>query len=160
MGIEPTRITRDIIVIGASAGGIQALIELCRGLPPDLPAAVFVVVHTSPTSPGVLPSLLDHAGPLPAASAEDGEPIRQGRIYVAVPDAHLLLAHDHVESTRGPKENGFRPAVDPLFRTAARAHGPRVIGVILSGGLDDGVEGLSHIKLCGGAAIVQHPKEA
>src|SRR4051794_8041823 len=152
--------TRDIIVIGASAGGIQALIELCRGLPEDLPAAVFVVVHTSPTSPGVLPAMLDRAGPFQAAHAEEGETIEHGRIYVAVPDAHLLLGPDRVHLTRGPKENGFRPAVDPLFRTAARWYGPRVIGVILSGGLDDGVEGLALIKKNGGIAIAQDPLEA
>ena len=106
---------RDIIVIGASAGGVQALQELARGLPHDLPAAVFVVVHTSPTSPGILPQIIDRAGPLPCEHARDGEPIRSGRILVAPPDHHLLIKDGHVRVTRGPKENGFRPAVDDDF---------------------------------------------
>src|SRR5438105_11976756 len=112
---------RDIIVIGASAGGVQALQELMRGLPADFPAAIFVVIHTSPSSPGVLPQILERAGPLPASHAEDGEKIRHGRVYVAPPDFHLLLRPTHMLVTRGPKENGFRPAVDALFRTAARS---------------------------------------
>jgi two-component system chemotaxis response regulator CheB len=151
---------RDIIVIGASAGGVPALTELLRGLPADLPAALFVVIHTSPTSPGILPQILQRAGKLPAAHAEDGEPIRHGRIYVAPPDRHLLIKHDRVRVVRGPKENGFRPAADPLFRTAARTCGARTVGVVLSGGLDDGTEGLAIIKQYGGTAIVQDPTEA
>src|SRR5687768_17576021 len=103
---------RDIICIGASAGGVQALQELMRGLPRNLPAAVFVVVHTSPDSPGILPQILDRAGLLPAAHADDGEGIRHGRVYVAPPDLHMILKQDRVRVTRGPKENGFRPAVD------------------------------------------------
>jgi two-component system chemotaxis response regulator CheB len=152
--------TRDIIVVGASAGGVQVLTELVRGLPKDLPAAVFVVIHTSPTSPSVLPQLLDRAGPLPAAHAEDGEAIAHSRIYVAQPDYHLLLSPLGIIIAHGPRENGFRPAVDPLFRTAARSFGSRVIGVVLSGGLDDGTEGLTLIKRFGGIAIAQDPDEA
>src|SRR6266513_3027413 len=148
---------RDIIVIGASAGGVQALQELMRGLPADFPGAVFVVIHTSPSGPGVLPQILDRAGPLPAAHAEDGEKIRQGRVYVAPPDFHLLLSHNAVRVTRGPRENGFRPAVDALFRTAARSHGRRVVGIVLTGGLDDGTIGLIHIKKNGGIAVAQEP---
>ena len=150
----------DIIVIGASAGGVPALIEICRALPTDLEAAVFVVVHTSPTSPGVLPQILGRSGPLSCSFPKDGGIIETGRIYVAPPDHHMLLTGDSVHLTRGPKENGFRPAVDPLFRTAARAFGSRVIGVVLSGGLDDGTEGLLFIKQVGGIAVVQDPAEA
>ena len=151
---------RDIIVIGASAGGVQALMELARGLPEDLPAAVFVVVHTSPISPGILPHIISRAGSLPAAHASDGDAVRHGRIYVAPPDHHLLIKNGTMRVVRGPKENGFRPAVDPLFRTAARVAGPRAIGVVLSGGLDDGTEGLALIKEYGGVAVVQDPDEA
>src|SRR4051812_27469340 len=151
---------RDIIVIGASAGGVQALQELMRGLPADFPAAIFVVVHTSPSSPGILPQILDRAGPLPASHADHGQRIRKGRIYVAPPDYHMLLSDGKVLVTKGPKENGFRPAVDALFRTAARAHGPRVVGVVLTGGLDDGTVGLTHIKSEGGIAVAQDPMEA
>src|SRR5437762_83760 len=149
---------RNIIVIGASAGGVQVLQELMRGLPEDFPGAVFVVVHTSPSSPGILPQILARAGPLPAAHAENGEKIRMGRVYVAPPDFHLLLQDGKMLVTRGPKENGFRPAVDALFRTAARAHGPRVVGVVLTGGLDDGTLGLTHIKHEGGIAVAQDPE--
>jgi two-component system, chemotaxis family, protein-glutamate methylesterase/glutaminase len=151
---------RDIIVIGASAGGVQALMELVSGLPHDFPAAIFVAVHTSPSSPGVLPRLLDRSGPLPCQFAIEDRPIRPGTIMVAPPDHHLLVKRGRVVATRGPKENGFRPAVDPLFRTAARAYGPRVVGVVLSGGLDDGTEGLALIKQLGGVALVQDPEEA
>ncbi|HEX4795657.1 MAG TPA: chemotaxis protein CheB [Humisphaera sp.] len=150
----------DIIVIGASAGGIPALMHLCKGLPHDLPAAVFVVVHTSPRSPGMLPKLLDRAGALRAEYARDDAPIRHGTIYVAPPDHHLLLEEKRMRLGHGPRENGFRPAVDPLFRTAARTLGERVIGVILSGGLDDGSEGLLLVKQHGGLAVVQDPIDA
>jgi two-component system chemotaxis response regulator CheB len=151
---------RDIIVIGASAGGVQALLELVRGLPADMPAAVFVVVHTSPASPGVLPQILQRAGTLTASQATDGLPVRHGHIYVAPPDHHLLVLDGHVKIARGPKENGFRPAADPLFRTAARTCGARTVGIVLSGGLDDGTEGLAMIKRSGGVAIAQDPIEA
>ncbi|HEV8378152.1 MAG TPA: chemotaxis protein CheB, partial [Tepidisphaeraceae bacterium] len=144
----------------ASAGGVQVLQELMQGLPEDFPGAVFVVVHTAASSPGVLPQILGRAGPLPAAHAEDGEKIRMGRIYVAPPDFHLLIRDGEVGVTRGPKENGFRPAVDVLFRTAARTHGARVVGIVLTGGLDDGTVGLTHIKSEGGIAVAQEPSEA
>jgi len=151
---------RDIVVIGASAGGVQALQELMRGLPGDYAGSVFVVVHTSASSPGILPQILDRAGLLPAAHAEDREKIRPGHIYVAPPDYHLVIEDGHVLVTRGPKENGFRPAVDVLFRTAARSYGPRVVGVVLTGMLDDGTAGLLAIKRRGGVAIVQAPADA
>jgi two-component system chemotaxis response regulator CheB len=150
----------DIIVVGASSGGMETLRVLVAGFPPDLPAAVFVVWHMPPYSFGVLPDVLARAGPLPAAHASDGEPIESGRIYVAPPDRHLLLVPGHVRLTRGPKENHFRPAVDPLFRSAAAVYGPRVIGVVLSGSLDDGTAGLWTIKDRGGLAVVQDPDDA
>ena len=130
------------------------------GLPEDLGAAVFVVLHTSPDSPGLLDKILRRAGPLSVGYAMDREPIEARRIYLAPAGQHLLLKRDHVRVTNGPRENRFRPAVDPLFRTAAAAHGPRVIGVVLSGGQDDGAVGLAQIKQRGGTAIVQNPDDA
>lgn len=150
----------DIIVIGGSAGGREAMIPIVSGLPAGLPASVFVALHTSPSSPGLLPEIFKYRGSLPAAHARDGEPVTPGRIYVAPPDHHLLLEAGRVRVTRGPKENRFRPAVDPLFRSAALAYGPRVLGVVLSGWLDDGAAGLWAIKVRGGVAIVQDPDEA
>lgn len=151
---------RDIIVIGASAGGIQSLIELVRLLPRDLPAAVFVVIHMSRDNPGILPDILNRADGPPAGHAADKEPIRLARIYVAGPDRHLLIRPGLIRLTRGPQENGFRPAVDPLFRTAAQSYGQRVVGVVLSGSLDDGTHGLMIVKKQGGVAIAQDPHEA
>lgn len=151
---------RDVIVVGASTGGPQALQTLVAGLPADFPAAVFVVQHTSPQHQSLLPLLLSKAGPLPANHAVDGEPIHPGRIYVAPPDRHLVLEPTHLRVTRGPKENRVRPAVDPLFRSAAYAFGPRAVGVVLTGALDDGTAGLWAIKDRGGVAIVQDPDEA
>ncbi len=152
--------TRDIIVIGASAGGVEALSQIVRGLPADLPAAIFVVLHVSPHSTSVLPTILNRRGPLPAAHPSDGERIENGRIYVAPPDLHLLVKRGYIRLAHGPKENRHRPAVDPLFRTAARAYGSRVVGVVLSGTLDDGTAGLLTVKSRNGMAIVQDPEEA
>jgi two-component system chemotaxis response regulator CheB len=137
---------RDIIVIGASAGGLEALKSLVARLPASLPAAVFIVWHTTPDGPGLLPEILSAAGALQVRHGIDGEPILPGRIYVAPPDHHLLVEPERVRLTRGPKENRFRPAVDALFRSAAYAFGPRVIGVVLSGLLDDGTAGLWAVK--------------
>lgn len=155
-------LTRDIVVIGASAGGIEALRTLVGGLPEDFPASVFIVVHISPTTFSLLPSILTTAGSLTATHAADGERFRRSHIYVAPPDHHLVLRpHGQLGvSRRGPRENGFRPAVDPLFRTAARHYGARVIGVILTGGLDDGTIGMSHIQEHGGVSVVQDPTDA
>ena len=151
---------RDIVVVGTSAGGVEALRTLVGGLPADFPGSVFVVMHTAPDSPGILPQILDRAGPLPAAHAENRERIHPGRIYVAPPDHHLLLEPGLVRVTRGPRENRFRPAIDPLFRSAAQVYGPRVVGVILTGGLGDGTSGLWAVKRLGGTAVVQNPEEA
>jgi two-component system chemotaxis response regulator CheB len=150
----------DIIVIGASAGGVEALTRLVSLLPGDLPAAVFVVVHIPPDATSLLPDILSRKGRLSATHARDGEPIRPGRIYVAAPDRHLLVKQGHVRLTRGPRENATRPAVDPLFRTAAQAYGARVVGVVLSGTLDDGTVGLGVVKSRGGVALVQDPHDA
>ncbi|HEY7334556.1 MAG TPA: chemotaxis protein CheB [Bryobacteraceae bacterium] len=151
---------RDIIVIGASAGGLEALKALVGHLPEDLKAAVFVVLHLPPWHDSKLPSVLEDNGPLPASHAVDRESIEAGHIYVAPPDRHLMLDDHHMQLWRGPKENGHRPSVNPLFRSAAVRFGPRVAGVILSGALDDGVAGLWMVKREGGIAIVQDPEEA
>lgn len=148
----------DIIVIGASAGGVETLKSLARCLPADLKAAIFIVLHVGEVS--YLGDILDRAGPLPAAHARSGEAIERGRIYVAPPDFHLLLHEDHVLLRKGPRENMARPAIDPLFRSAAATFGSRVIGVVLSGALSDGTAGLLAIKRCGGLAVVQDPADA
>lgn len=151
---------RDIFVIGASAGGVHALIELAAGLPADLPVAIFVVQHVSPYGRSAMPNILSRSGPLEAVHPEDNDRIHKGRIYVAPPDHHLLIQDGHVRLSRAPTENGHRPAVDVLFRSAARAYGARVVGVILTGSLDDGTAGLTEIKRYGGLAVVQSPEEA
>jgi two-component system chemotaxis response regulator CheB len=151
---------KDIIVIGASAGGIEPIRTILRGLPADFPGALFVVVHMSPSSPGVLDVIFSTAGALSAVIVRNGERIVPGRVYVAAPDHHLLIEPGRMRLTRGPKENRFRPAVDPLFRSAAQTYGPREVGIILSGGLDDGTSGLRKVKQLGGTAIVQDPGEA
>jgi two-component system chemotaxis response regulator CheB len=150
----------DIIVVGASAGGVEALSRLVSDLPEDLPASVFVVLHMAPHSGTALPKILERRTRLPVGHPHNGEPIEPGVIYVAVPDHHLILSPGVVRVTNGPKENGHRPAADTLFRTAAASYGPRVVGVVLSGTRDDGTAGLRAIRARGGLAIVQHPDEA
>ncbi|HVE91927.1 MAG TPA: chemotaxis protein CheB [Actinomycetota bacterium] len=151
---------RDIVTIGASAGGIEALTRLCAALPRDLEAAVFVVLHIQPLATSVLPQILDRAGPLTVEHARDGLPPERRRIYVAPPDHHLVVADGCMRLSRSPRQNGHRPSVDALFRSAARVHGPRVVGVVLSGALDDGSAGLAEIKRAGGMAVVQEPADA
>lgn len=150
----------DIIVIGGSAGAVDPLIHLAGRMPAGIRAAIFVVLHIAPSSKGEMAGLIQRAGALPCSVARDGEPIREGHIYMARPDHHLLLEAGRMRVAHGPKENMVRPAIDPLFRSAAAAYGPRVIGVILSGMLDDGAQGLAAIKAAGGLAVVQHPKDA
>jgi len=152
--------TRDIVVIGASAGGVEALTALVRKLPQDLPASLFVVQHVSSEHKSMLPRILSTAGKLPATHPTDGEKFERGHIYVAPADHHLLIEANLVRVVRGPRENGHRPAADALFRSAARAHGPRVIGVVLTGALDDGTAGLVSVKRHGGLAVVQNLEEA
>jgi two-component system chemotaxis response regulator CheB len=151
--------THDLVVIGASAGGVEAISAVVAELPRDLRAAVLVVLHVS-RGRSVLPEILARAGRLPAIHPKDGEPIRYGRVYVAPPDHHLVIDGNLLRVVHGPTENGVRPAVDPLFRSAARHFSERVIGVVLSGALDDGTAGLGAIKQAGGVAIVQDPDEA
>src|SRR4051812_30912697 len=143
---------RDIIVIGASAGGIEPLRTLIGALPADLPAAVFVVVHVGAESRSILPTLLARAGRLEALHCPDRCEFHPGVICIAPPDHHLVLHNGTVRLTRGPRENNCRPSVDVLFRSAAAWYGPRVIGVVLSGNLDDGTAGLKAIKERGGLA--------
>jgi two-component system, chemotaxis family, protein-glutamate methylesterase/glutaminase len=151
---------RDIIVIGASAGGVEALQRVCAELPADLPATVFIAQHISPTAISVMPQLLSRAGPLPARSPKDGEQTQPGNIYVAAPDLHMLVRPGQVLMRRGPYENRTRPSVNALFRSAAVAYGSRVIGLVLTGLLDDGTDGLIAIKAANGLSIVQDPEEA
>lgn len=148
------------MVIGASAGGVEALRDLCAALPSDIPAALFVVWHIPSHSLGMLPRILQPVSQLPIANALDGQAIMPGTVTVAPPDYHMLLENDRVRLTQGPRENRFRPAVDPLFRSAAFYCGPRAIGVVLAGSLDDGTSGLWAIKDRGGVAVVQDPTDA
>lgn len=152
---------RDLIVVGASMGGIEALSTLAAGLPTDLPAAVLVVQHLSETSPGVLSDILDRRGPLPAVTAGDQMPLERGRMYVAPPGRHLLVGKGGtMRVVFGPRENRTRPAIDPLFRTAAVHCRSQVIGVVLTGLLSDGAAGLYAVARCGGVPVVQAPDDA
>src|SRR3954464_475129 len=153
-------VQRDLVVIGASAGGVDALQEIVADLPPELPASILVVLHVPSTGTSVLPQILSRRGVLPAVFAENGMPLERGQIYVAPADHHLLIHEGRIRLTQGPRENGHRPAVDPMFRSAARAAGPRCVGVVISGLLADGATGLRFIKEHGGAAVVQDPADA
>jgi two-component system, chemotaxis family, protein-glutamate methylesterase/glutaminase len=151
---------KNIIVIGASMGGIDAMRALVNRLSKSFPATILFVQHMGPTTPSLLPQILANAGPLPVSFPKDFEPLKSSHIYVAPPDHHLLLEQGYVRLTRGPKENRFRPSIDSLFRSAAYAYGPRVVGVVLTGMLDDGTAGLWAVKDRGGTTIVQDPGEA
>lgn len=151
---------RTIVVIGASAGGVMALKELVGSLPADFPASIFIVQHLAPYSNSLLPQILSHVGALKAAHPVDDEEIRPGRIYVAPPDHHLIIEDHRVLVKKGPKENRFRPSIDALFRSAAYTYGPQVIGVVLTGLLNDGTSGMWTVKRLGGVSIVQQPGDA
>jgi two-component system chemotaxis response regulator CheB len=157
---DEQRMNCDLVVIGASAGGVEVLKRVAGDLPPDIPAAVCVVLHMGPGSPSALAGILERSGSLPCRFATDREPLRAGMMLVAPPDHHLLIEDAHALLTAAPPEHGHRPSIDMLFRTAAEARGSRVIGVILSGAQDDGADGLAQIKALGGAAIVQSPEDA
>ena len=156
----PSIDTRDIIVIGGSSGATAPLKAILGALPSDLPAAVFVVLHIPARSLGILTTVTQAASHLPVRPAEDGMLIEPGHVYLGVPDRHLLLVDGHIRLGRGPRENMARPAIDPLFRSAAVSYGSRVVGVLLSGLLNDGAAGMSAIKRCGGMALVQDPQDA
>ncbi|GAB3903051.1 chemotaxis protein CheB [Larkinella knui] len=151
---------RDIVVIGSSAGGVYALRDFVMNFPADFPATIFIVQHLSPDTPSFLPDILTRAGKVKATHPKDGERFQNGRIYVAPPDHHLLIENDTVLVKKGPKENQFRPSIDALFRSAAYGYGPRVIGVVLTGLLNDGTSGMWSIKRLGGVSVIQHPEEA
>ncbi len=151
---------RDIVTIGASRGGIEALMKLLPKLPEDFPASIFVTIHTMPVGDGLLPDVLGSISSLPVKSPQDQEEIRPGVVYVASPNLHLIVRRGHIRNRFLPKENGTRPSIDPMFRSAAHAYSRRVIGVLLSGDLDDGTAGLGVIKDEGGLTIVQDPKSA
>ena len=150
----------NIIVIGASAGGVDALPRLIGSLPADLAASVFVVLHIPAQGQGLLPGIIRKSASLSVANGVDGETIRKGHVYVAPPDHHLQLDGARVRLSRGPRENFHRPSIDALFRTAAESYGPRVVGVVLTGYLDDGTAGLHAVKRLGGIAVVQDPTDA
>lgn len=151
---------RDLVVVGASAGGIDALRSIAARLPGDFPAAIAAVLHVGADSPGILHHILQRAGPLRAVCVQHREPLKHATIYVPRPDHHLIVEPSRLRSTRGPRENRFRPAIDPLFRSAAQTYGPRVVGVVLTGGMDDGTAGLWAVKQLGGIAVVQDPADA
>jgi two-component system chemotaxis response regulator CheB len=151
---------RDLLAIGTSAGGFEALRVLAREFPPDLPAAILVVIHLSDEYPSTLDAILSQSGPLPASFAKDGEKLRPGRIYIGPRQQHLLVDGDTLRLGSGPRENHARPAVDPFFRSAALCCGPRVVGVVLTGMLHDGASGLHSLKECGGITVVQDPEDA
>jgi two-component system chemotaxis response regulator CheB len=151
---------RDIFVIGASAGGVDALQQFASQLPRGFPGAVFIVLHISPRTKSLLPELLSRTGCLPAVHPEDGERIDHRRIYVAPPDRHLVIQREHVHLSAGPREQHHRPCINVLFRSAALAYGERVVGTVLTGELDDGTAGLWEVKRRGGIAVVQNSERA
>ncbi|NTU80763.1 MAG: chemotaxis protein CheB [Chloroflexales bacterium] len=151
---------RGIVVLGASAGGFAAFRTIVRALPANFPGVLCIVQHLSATGPNLLPDLLGAMSPLVARQPHNGEPIRRGIIYVAPPDQHILFQREHLHVVRGPKENGFWPAIDATLRSAAQAYRLRMIGIVLTGILDNGTAGLLAVKRHGGLALVQDPCEA
>lgn len=159
-GVQAGKAAKDLVVIGASAGGVDALKRLVAQLPEDVPAAILIVLHIWPEGPSVLPQILDRAGDLTAVHPLDGEELAYGRIYVAPPDCHMIVEPGVVRLIRGPRENRHRPAIDPLFRSAAAVYGARVIACVLTGMLDDGTAGAMAVHRQGGTIIVQDPADA
>jgi len=151
---------RDILAIGTSAGGVDALLRLAGGLPADLPASVLVTIHLSRHFVSALDQVLSDAGPLPARFAKDGEPLRKRQIYLAPPDRHLLVEDEHLRLGSGPRENNSRPSIDAMLRSAAVCCGGRTVGVVLTGTLGDGASGLWAVRQCGGLTVVQDPHDA
>src|SRR5258706_5337010 len=141
---------RDILAIGTSAGGVQALMALARNLPADLPAAVLVTIHLPSRADPILPAILQRSGPLPANFVKDGERLKKGHIHIAPPDRHLLIESDRILLGHGPRENSSKPAIDPMLRSVAVCCGPRAVGVVLTGTLSDGASGLCALHQCGG----------
>lgn len=160
MGLVTSQPGRDIVVVAASAGGLMPLRAFLSGLPADLPASVLAVLHIPATGGRALPGILDRSGPLAAALATEGATLVHGRVYVAPADHHLLVADGTMRLSHGPRENGVRPAADPLFRSAAQYGGPRVVAVVLSGTLDDAARGSAAVERSGGLVLVQDPAEA
>ena len=155
-----SRVPSKVIVIGGSQGAVEGILKLAPELPSDIPAAIFVVIHVPTDADSYLPNLLRRRGTLPVMHPKDGEPIRAGHIYVAPPDFQMTLEPRVVRVQKGPRENRHRPAIDPLFRSAARVFGPRVIAVVLSGNLDDGAAGLLAVRKRGGVSVIQDPNDA
>jgi two-component system chemotaxis response regulator CheB len=151
---------RDIVVIGASAGGLRALQQILSAMPRDVKAALLVVLHTADHSGSMLPHILQRRGNILVSHPRDGDPIQRGRVYIAPPGFHMIVEEGFLRVLQGPRENLHRPAIDPLFRSAAAAYGWRVIGVVLTGMLDDGTAGLMVVSARGGEAIVQDPQSA
>jgi len=151
---------RAVVIAGASAGGVEALVQLVSSLPADFPHAVLVVLHVSPTGTSVLPAILARACRLPVCAPADGEEVQAGHVYVAPPDSHLVVEDSHLRLSHAPRENGHRPAIDATMRTAAHVYAGATVGIVLSGSRDDGTAGLMAIKASGGSAIIQDPDEA
>src|SRR5262252_4109808 len=151
---------RDILAIGTSAGGVEALLFLAKNLRSDLPASVLLTIHLPSHARSALDDVLSSAGALPAQFAQDGEKLRKSRIYIAPPDRHLIVDGDRLSLGEGPRENNSRPAIDPMMRSAAVCCGSRAVGVVLTGTLSDGASGLWAIDQCGGITVVQDPSDA
>jgi two-component system, chemotaxis family, protein-glutamate methylesterase/glutaminase len=157
---DPRRTPGGVVAVGASAGGVEALTQFAGGLPEAFPYPILIAMHMPPNAPSVLARILDRSGPLPAVSATDGAALEPGRIFVAVPDRHLLVYDHRVALSEGPTENRYRPAINALFRSAAMAYGQRAIALLLSGVLDDGVLGAQAIRSRGGTTVVQSADDA